>query len=84
MKRPIKTDEKYLFCEYFLDSTLFIADLEEYIGYLETRPKRLISSMGKSTIGDVYTLRPDNKGRWWIEHKYVGSSELLIDFLKEK
>ncbi len=50
---------------------------------METVIKKIIESLGTPDKANEYEITPDEDGRWWINHKQIGSGELLEDWLKE-
>ena len=44
--------------------------------------KEFINSLGEPVEGNTYVLKP-LEGRWWIEHKEVGSGEPLEQMIRE-
>ncbi len=44
----------------------------------------LIKSLGSPDADNEYQIKADKQGRWWIEHKHVGSGEPLKQWLTGK
>ena len=44
----------------------------------------LIHSLGIPNVDNEYLIKPDNQGKWHIEHKHVGSGEPLKQWLTGK
>lgn len=44
----------------------------------------LIKTLGEPIKENIYLIKPDKSGRWWIEHKHVGSGEPLAQWLTGK
>ena len=44
----------------------------------------LIRSLGDCVEGNEYEIVPDKDGRWWINHKVVGSGEPLKQWIESE
>jgi len=45
---------------------------------------KLIKSLGDCLEGNEYEIVPDKDGRWWINHKVVGSGEPLKQWIESE